>query len=129
MSKQPSIAVKRALEQASKKDPHQSAYETFSVKLTDSQFNKLDELSNKLALAKRFLLNFAIRYAIIYAQNKKQPVEQINGFPKQFGQTPIEVELTADTVMLLSENKFMDKSKELVVFGLKLLHERLLNIK
>jgi hypothetical protein len=126
MSKQPSIAIKRALEQAS--NPHQStAYETFSVKLTDSQFNKLDELSNKLALAKRFLLNFAIRYAIIYAQ--KQPVEKLNGFPKEFGHTPIEVELTADTVMLLSENEFMDNSKELVIFGLKLLHERLLNIK
>jgi hypothetical protein len=130
--KQPSIAVKRALEQApSGNSPKssKSVYQSIPVKLTNAQSKKLDELSRKLALAKRFLLDFAIRYAIIYAQMKQQPVETLRGFPKRFGNTPIDVELTADTFLLLSENKFMEKSKELVVFGLKLLHERLLCVK
>jgi len=81
-----------------------------------------------LKVSKRLILNLAIRYASLYADKKKQPVEKLIGFPKKFGNVPTDVELTADTDKLLSEKHLDDKSKELVVLGLKLLHAKLLKI-
>jgi hypothetical protein len=86
----------------------------------------LKELSSTLAVADRFILNLAIRYAVTYSLKKKQPLDKMEGFPKRFGNIPQEIEMTADTIMQLSEYDFMDKAKELAVVGLKLLHERLL---
>jgi len=126
--KQPSIAVKKALEEMPKTEETQSAYQTISVKLTQSQLDKLKEIT-MLGMNERFALNLVMRYAIIYANKKKQPMEKLKGFPKRFGNRPIDVEPTAETIMMLNENDLMDKSKELVVFGLKLFYERLLNIK
>lgn len=127
--KQPSIAVKKALEQMPKTEETQSAYQAISVKLTQSQLDKLKEITTQLGMNERFALNLVMRYAITYANKKKQSVETLKGFPKKFGNMPIDVEPTADTIMRLTENDLMDKSKELVVFGLKIFHERLLNIK
>ncbi len=126
--KQPSIAVKKALEDMPKTEETQSAYQTISVKLTQSQLDKLKEIT-MLGMNERFALNLVMRYAIIYANKKKQPMEKLKGFPKRFGNRPIDVEPTAETIMMLTENDLMDKSKELVVFGLKIFHDRLLNIK
>ncbi|HID98805.1 MAG TPA: hypothetical protein EYP59_00745 [Thiotrichaceae bacterium] len=126
--KQPSIAVKKALEEMPKTEETQSAYQTISVKLTQSQLDKLKEIT-MLGMNERFALNLVMRYGIIYANKKKQPMEKLKGFPKRFGNRPIDVEPTAETIMMLNENDLMDKSKELVVFGLKLFYERLLNIK
>jgi hypothetical protein len=117
--------VKRAMEQASVTDS-QPAYESVTVKLTASQVEKLQDLSNTLIVADRLLFNLAIRYAVAYAVKKKQPLEKLEGFPKRFGNAPHEIELTADTVMKLSDHNFTDKAKELAVVGLKLLHERLM---
>jgi hypothetical protein len=123
--KSPSATVKRALKQASATEK-QPGYEPVTVKLTVSQLDKLKELSSTLAVADRFILNLAIRYAVTYSLKKKQSLENMEGFPKRFGNIPQEIEMTADTVMQLSEHDFMDKAKELAVIGLKLLHERLL---
>ncbi len=119
--KQPSIAVKKALEQIPKTAETQSAYPLISVKLTQAQLNKLKEIT-MLGMNERFALNLVMRYAIIYANKKKQPMEKLKGFPKRFGNRPIDVEPTAETIMMLNENDLMDKSKELVVFGLKIFH-------
>jgi hypothetical protein len=127
--KQPSIAVKKALEQIQKTEETQSAYKPISVMLTEAQLKKLEEITTQLPLNKRFALNLVIWYAITYANKKKQPIERLRGFPKKFGNRPIEIEPTADTIMMLTENNLMDKSKELVVFGLKVFHQRLFNIK
>jgi hypothetical protein len=127
--KQPSIAVKKALEHIPKKEETQPAYQPISVMLTEAQLKKLEEITTQLPLNRRFALNLAIWYAITYANKKKQSVETLKGFPKKFGNMPIDVEPTADTIMMLTENDLMDKSKELVVFGLKVFHERLFNIK
>ncbi|KHD10914.1 hypothetical protein PN36_15770 [Candidatus Thiomargarita nelsonii] len=126
--KQPSIAVKKALEQMQTTEETQSAYQPISVMLTEAQLNKLKEIT-LLGMNERFALNLAMRYAITYANKKKQPMDKLKGFPKKFGNRPIDVEPTADTIMMLTENDLMDKSKELVVFGLKVFHERLFNIK
>ncbi len=126
--KQPSIAVKKALEEMPKTEDTQSAYQPISVKLTQAQLNKLKEIT-MLGMNERFALNLVMRYAMTYANKKKQSIETLKGFPKKFGNMPIEVEPTADTIMRLTENDLMDKSKELVVFGLKVFHERLLNIR
>jgi hypothetical protein len=126
--KQPSIAVKKALEQMPTTEETQSAYQPISVMLTEAQLNKLKEIT-LLGMNERFALNLAMRYAITYANKKKQPMDKLKGFPKKFGNRPIDVEPTADTIMMLTENDLMDKSKELVVFGLKVFHERLFNIK
>jgi len=126
--KQPSIAVKKALEQIPKTEDTQSAYQLISVKLTQAQLNKLKEIT-MLGMNERFALNLAIRYAMTYANKKRQSIETLKGFPKKFGNMPIDVEPTADTIMMLTENNLLDKSKELVVFGLKVFHERLFNIK
>jgi hypothetical protein len=127
--KQPSIAVKKALEQMPKTEETQSAYQAISVNLTPSQLDKLKEITAQLGMNERFALNLVMRYGIIYANKKKQPMEKLKGFPKKFGNVIINVEPTADTIMKLTENDLMNKSKELVVFGLKIFHERLLNIK
>lgn len=127
--KQPSIAVKKALEQIQKTEETQSAYQPISVMLTEAQLKKLEEITTQLPLNKRFALNLVIWYAISYANKKKQPIERLRGFPKKFGNRPIEIEPTADTIMMLTEYNLMDKSKELVVFGLKVFHQRLFNIK
>jgi hypothetical protein len=126
--KQPSIAVKKALEDRPKTEEIQSAYQAISVKLTQSQLDKLKEIT-QLGMNERFALNLAMRYAMIYANKKRQSVETLKDFPKKFGNVTINVEPTAETIMMLNENHLMDKSKELVVFGLKLFYERLLNIK
>ncbi|EDN68564.1 hypothetical protein BGP_5333 [Beggiatoa sp. PS] len=126
--KQPSIAVKRALEQIPKTEDTQSAYQPIPVNLTQVQLDKLKEIK-MLGMNERFALNLAIRYAITYANKKKQPMEKLKGFPKKFGNKPIALEPTADTIMILNENDLMDKAKELVVFGLKVFHERLFNIR
>jgi len=98
-----------------KTEDTQSAYQAISVKLTQSQLDKLKEIT-MLGMNERFALNFAMRYAIIYANKKKQPMEKLKGFPKKFGNRPIDVEPTAETIMMLTENDLMEKSKELVVF-------------
>ena len=126
--KQPSIAVKKALKHIPKTEDTQPAYQPISVKLTQSQLDKLKEIT-MLGMNERFALNLAMRYAMTYANKKKQPLVKLKGFPKKFGNMPIDVEPTADTIMMLTENDLMDKSKELVVFGLKVFHERLFNIK
>jgi hypothetical protein len=126
--KSASIAVQKALEHQPKSSDNQSAYPPISVKLTPAQFNKLKEIT-MLGMNERFALNLAIRYAITYANKKKQPVDKLRGFPKKFGNQPIEVEPTADTIMMLTENQLLDQSKELLVFGLKIFHERLFNIR
>ncbi|RKZ44121.1 MAG: hypothetical protein DRR00_28730 [Candidatus Parabeggiatoa sp. nov. 3] len=127
--KQPSIAVKKALEEMPKTEETQSsAYQPISVKLTQSQLDKLKEIT-MLGMNERFALNLAMRYAMTYANKKNQSVETLKDFPKKFGNVTINVEPTADTIMMLTENDLMDKSKELVVFGLKIFHDRLLNIK
>jgi len=125
--KQPSIAVKKALEQMPK-ESQSAAYQPISVKLTQVQLDKLKEIT-KLGMNERFALNLAMRYAMTYANKKSKSVETLKGFPKKFGHKTIDVEPTADTIMMLTENNLMDKSKELVVFGLKVFHERLFNIK
>ncbi|MDM8562976.1 hypothetical protein QUF54_06450 [Candidatus Marithioploca araucensis] len=124
--KQPSIAVKKALEQMPKES--QSAYKPISVQLTQSQLDKLKEIT-MLGMNERFALNLAMRYAMTYAKKKSKSVETLKGFPKKFGHKTIDVAPTADTIMMLTENDLMDKSRELVVFGLKVFHERLFNIK
>jgi len=126
--KQPSIAVKKALEQMPKTEETQPAYQLISVNLTPVQLDKLNEIK-MLGMNERLALNLAIRYGITYANKKKQPVEKLKGFPKKFGNKPIAIEPTADTIMILNENNLMDKAKELVVFGLKVFHERLFNIR
>jgi len=126
--KQPSIAVKKALEQMPKTEDTQSAYQPISVKLTQNQLDKLEEIK-KLGMNERFAVNLLIRYAITYANKKKCSVETLRGFPKRFGSKIINVEPTAETIMSLNDNHLSDKSKELVVLGLKVFHQRLLNIK
>jgi len=127
--KQPSIAVQKALKHIPKTEENQSAYQPISVMLTEAQLKKLEDITTLLPLNKRFALNVAIWYAITYAHKKKQPPEKLKGFPKKFGNQPIALEPTADTIMMLTENNLMDKAKELVVFGLKVFHERLFNIR
>jgi hypothetical protein len=126
--KQPSIAVKKALEKMPKTEENQLGYQPISVKLTQAQLDKLKEIT-MLGMNERFALNLAMRYAMTYANKKRQSVETLKGFPKKFGNMPIDVEPTADTIMMLTENDLMDKAKEIVVFGLKVFHERLFNIK
>jgi len=65
--KQPSIAVKKALEQMPKES--QSAYKPISVQLTQSQLDKLKEIT-MLGMNERFALNLAMRYAMTYAKKK-----------------------------------------------------------
>jgi hypothetical protein len=78
----------------------------------------------------RTILNLSIRYAIVFAEKKQKSVEQLEGFPKQFGkESTVDVELTADTVKQLSDHELTDKSKHLVVMGLNLLHQRLLGVR
>jgi hypothetical protein len=97
-----------------------------TIKLTDSQINQLEEISEVLGLAVGVMLNSVAKYAVFYAQSREIPVNQLIESQDKMGTHPLKVKLTADTQFRLNSIGMRDYPLESIMTGIHLLYERLI---
>lgn len=127
-NKKPKNAViERALAIGMNQDSQEEEPENcFTLKLTESLENKLDELGEFLGLSWGNLLNVAVRYSVFYAETKKVSLSQLPANPKHLGSIDLAVELNVETTSKLPKDGMKELVAECAVFGIETLYANLI---
>lgn len=97
-----------------------------TIRVTEYQEKRAEELRKALGLAFGVVLNTAIKYALFQAKREGITVNQFEEYPNHLGSHSLELKVTAETLYKLKEAGMTHKLSECVVVGIQLLYERLI---
>ncbi|BBD68214.1 hypothetical protein NIES4072_44740 [Nostoc commune NIES-4072] len=114
--------IERALSLGIQKS-HKGVEDEFTLKLSESQESKIEEICDFLGCSLGSFLNLAINCAISSAKIKGVSVNELEGYPKELGTLSIQVELTTKTNIKLQDAGMKEKVTECAVLGIEIFHK------
>lgn len=102
---------------------HKDVEDEFTLKLSESQESKANELCDFLGCSLGNFLNLAINCAISSAKIKGLSVNELEGYPEELGTRLIKVELTTKTNIQLEDVGMKEKVTECAVLGIEIFHK------
>ncbi|MGL4497458.1 MAG: hypothetical protein ACRC2M_12430 [Planktothrix sp.] len=93
------------------------------IKFTEDQEKIVQYLCQELSLSLQFLVNFAIRGALLYIKEQNKKLNDLQEYPKELGSRNQEFVMTIDTLNVLESSGMKDQFIECAIVGIELLYK------